>query len=105
MLFRFQTRIACGNTSSNLMMHRPFKKKSLAMSRFSLRHLPAIFPASSAVGATGLLQLDRDPAHYLVPGVRAVNLKIFSIAAPGCNVYQPAWRRVPMRTTLSSEPA
>jgi hypothetical protein len=85
MLFRFQTKIACGNTRTDLVRHYAFKRESLAMSRSGL-HLLAIFLACFAGAATASPQLDRTPAHYLVLGVRTVNLKNFSIAELGCNV-------------------
>ena len=99
MLFRFQTKIAWGNTCTDLMRRYAFKMESLAPSRSALHHLLAIFPACFAGAATASPLLDRTPAHYLVPGARTVNLENVSIAELGCNVGAscPKPRRQPLR--------
>jgi hypothetical protein len=66
------------------MVRRPFKMKSLALSRFG--YLPVARIACSAVGATASPRSDRDLPHYLVIGVKAVNLENFSLTAPASNV-------------------
>ena len=66
------------------MMHCPFKTGSLALSRFG--YLQVALLACSAVGATASPRRDRDPPHYLVIGVKTVNLENFSLAAPASNV-------------------
>jgi hypothetical protein len=56
------------------------------MSRSSLRFLFLASAVCFGGPAAALPQLDRDPSHYLVLGVRSVNLKNFAIAPPGCSI-------------------
>jgi len=67
------------------------------------RHLLLLaFTVCFAGAVAAVPQLDRDPSHYLVLGVRSVNLKNFSLRPPIVAISTETGRRAAPRAATST---